>query len=220
MDGQKVHGIANRTNKVYGSIDIEGYIWARALRYVQEAMPLWVSDQLLGTHATAAQAGLGILYRRRNGLAIILWLATHVCTHTYTHMHTLTCTHTRTHIRTHTHTRALTHAHTHAHTHSQGELEMWNKAEASLSDALNAVGRPWTINEGSTHVLMCMFLDWCGDWVWSPGRRPWTNYDGSICVCACVCICVCVCVCVCVRERERERERVYVCAFPGSCGTQ
>lgn len=32
--------------------------------------------------------------------------------------------------------------------HSQGELEMWNRAEASLSDALNAVGRPWTINEG------------------------------------------------------------------------
>mmetsp|Transcript_21962 Transcript_21962/g.60797 ORF Transcript_21962/g.60797 Transcript_21962/m.60797 type:complete len:479 (+) Transcript_21962:156-1592(+) len=28
-----------------------------------------------------------------------------------------------------------------------GELEVWNKAEAALSDALNAMGRPWTINE-------------------------------------------------------------------------
>ncbi len=30
----------------------------------------------------------------------------------------------------------------------QGELEMWNKAEAALTDALNSTGKPWTINEG------------------------------------------------------------------------
>ena len=29
-----------------------------------------------------------------------------------------------------------------------GELEMWNKAEAALTSALNSSGRPWTINEG------------------------------------------------------------------------
>ena len=30
-----------------------------------------------------------------------------------------------------------------------GELEMWNKAEAALTRALDASGRPWTINEGA-----------------------------------------------------------------------
>ncbi|KAL6760107.1 hypothetical protein V8C86DRAFT_2561020 [Haematococcus lacustris] len=29
-----------------------------------------------------------------------------------------------------------------------GELEQWNKAEAALTDALNATGKPWGINEG------------------------------------------------------------------------
>jgi hypothetical protein len=29
-----------------------------------------------------------------------------------------------------------------------GELELWNKAEEALTDALNNCGRPWTINEG------------------------------------------------------------------------
>lgn len=36
----------------------------------------------------------------------------------------------------------------HARTVVQGELEMWNKAEAALTDALNSTGREWSINEG------------------------------------------------------------------------
>ena len=29
-----------------------------------------------------------------------------------------------------------------------GELELWNKAEKALEEALNTTGRPWTVNEG------------------------------------------------------------------------
>ena len=40
-----------------------------------------------------------------------------------------------------------------------GELEMWNKAEAALTSALNASGRPWTINEGKTTQGGCHRVD-------------------------------------------------------------
>lgn len=34
----------------------------------------------------------------------------------------------------------------HHHHHTPGELEMWNKAEAALEEALNASGREWVLN--------------------------------------------------------------------------
>lgn len=48
---------------------------------------------------------------------------------------------------------ASTYTHTRVLPGPQGELEMWEKAEQSLTDALNAMGRPWTINEGGGCAL-------------------------------------------------------------------
>lgn len=59
-----------------------------------------------------------------------------------------------------------------------GELELWNKAEKALEEALNTTGRPWTINEGERKCGRCVGEVWslrCG----IRQRQRWMPQAGS-----------------------------------------
>lgn len=49
-----------------------------------------------------------------------------------------------------------------------GELEMWNKAEAALEDALNASGREWVLNpaDGAFYGPKIDITGRCGGGCW------------------------------------------------------